>query len=311
MLKKEVHDNLRLLCKEYGGNVEFDYPLSGNSWIAIGGRASAWYVPSSLEELVEAKKLLDSSGTRIIVMGNGSNILIPDKGLDAAVINLSSDFFKKVIIQDKTVTAGGGTDLRSLISHCYECGLTGLEGLAGIPATVGGALKLNASYKIEINEPLLRVRVLDSEGKDRWMDKKDLKFGYRSSSFKKNDIILQAAFFLEKMAPVEARKIFRAFLAEKMEKQPLDKKSLGCVFRNPEQNSRTSGELIEKAGLKGLRCGGAKVSEKHANFIINEGEASFEDVISLMDEVKSGVLDKFSIELKPEIEVLNNNEKRH
>ena len=263
-----------------------------------------WYVPSSPEELQEAVGLLGDAGVRTIVIGRGSNVLIPDEGLEAVVINLSGDLFRQTVFEGTTVHVGAGANLGSFISDCCARGLTGLEGLAGIPATVGGALRINAACRTAISERLLRVLVLDAAGETKWIEKNDLRFGYRLTSFDRGWIILRAVFQLEEGLPADAQGKLKNYFIEKIKKQPLDKKSLGCVFKNPAHTEYAGGELIDKAGMKGYRRGAAQVSRKHANFIINTGGASFADVIGLMEDIRDKVREKFSIELEPEIEIL-------
>jgi UDP-N-acetylmuramate dehydrogenase len=229
---------------------------------------------------------------------------MPDDGLQAVIIDLGNRIFMRKEFKGKKILSGAGVKLRSLISDCCMRGLSGLEGLVGIPATVGGALVTNASYHAAISDCLESVRVLDERGEVKWTKKELLKFGYRSSSFRKGEIILEAIFSLKEDAPEKLKKRLKANFSEKMERQPLDKKTLGCVFKNPPEGEYTSGELIEMAGLKGASRGDAQVSEKHANFIINNGMATAHDVMMLIDEVKRKVREKFSIGLETEIEIL-------
>jgi len=304
MLSNKVRNFLTELCEKTGGHVAFDVPLNGRSTIAIGGTAAAWFVPSSPEALREAKIFLDDLGVRIIVIGNASNVLMPDEGLDAVVVSLSADFFKEKIFGKRMVSARAGVNLGDLISDCCARGLAGLEGLAGIPATIGGALVMNAGYRSLISDHLLSVRVLDGDGNFRWMDRKNIGFGYRVSSFDKSDIIVEAVFRLDEKPPDSLKEILKRYFSEKMARQPLEKKTLGSIFKNPPDTEFKSAELIDSADMKGSRRGGAEVSEKHANFIVNTGNASSRDVIGLIDEIRAVVREKFSVELEPEIEIL-------
>ncbi len=304
MLNRKVRDSLDRLCSGGGGTVMFDHPLHEHSTISIGGRASAWYMPASPEELREAVVLLADSGVRTIVVGRGSNVLIPDKGLDAVVINLSADLFREITFRGRAVTAGAGAGLGELISGACAHGLTGLEGLVGIPASVGGALSVNASYRTAISERLSRALFLSAAGETKWIEKENLEFGYRRSSFDRKGIILQAVFQLDEELPARAQERLKTYFAEKIKKQPLGERSLGCVFKNPGQRKYASGELIDRVGMKGYRRGAAQVSRKHANFIINTGGATSADVIGLMDDIRDKVRKKFLIELEPEIEIL-------
>lgn len=298
-----MRDKLREVCEADRGSIVFGEPLSKHSTISIGGKAEAWYVPLSLEGLRRTKTFLDRFGIKTVIMGCGSNVLIPDEGIDAVVVNLSSDAFKKIEREGNIVTVGAGADLGTLISDCCRYGLGGLEGLAGIPATVGGALATNASYRVAISEFLVKVLVLDAAGDIKWIEKKDLRFGYRFSSLAGRGIVVQAVFHLDEVPPDDLKTRLKDHFTERAERQPLDKRTLGCIFKNPERGGYTSGEMIDAAGMKGFRYGAAQVSEKHANFIVNTDGASSADVTGLMGEIKRKVREKFSVELEPEIEI--------
>jgi UDP-N-acetylmuramate dehydrogenase len=261
-----------------------------------------WFVPSCIESLREARLLLNAA--TIATIGNGSNVLFPDGGLEA-VINLNNGFFVKKEFEGRKVLAGAGVNLGGFISDCCQRGLSGLEGLVGIPATVGGALATNASYETAISDYLESIRVMDEKGDARWIKKNDLRFGYRSSSLKKNEVILEAVFTLTEMSPEGLKNRIRANFCGKKHRQPLNEKTLGCVFKNPEGSEYRAGELIEKAGMKGSRVGDAQVSQVHANFIVNSGNATASDVVALIEEVRQKVREKFSIELELEIEILD------
>lgn len=305
MLKSEVKRKLTKLCAKDGSTILFDHPFSGHSTISIGGKVGAWYAPESIEGLKEVRDFLDGKRVRTVVVGGGSNILMGDDGMDAVVISLSGDAFTNIVRQNNIVVAGSGVKLSKLISFCSKEGLSGLEGLVGIPATVGGALFMNASYREAISDHLFKVLILDSSGRLKLLESEDMEFSYRFSYFKKGDIVLQAFFSLRNMPPDMVRKRASEYLSEKKSKQPLDKKTLGCVFKNPKKGNLTSGEMIDKSGMKGLTRGGAKVSEKHANFIVNTGGATSGDVVDLMNEIKKKVKEKFSVDMEPEIEILD------
>jgi UDP-N-acetylmuramate dehydrogenase len=304
MFTKEMREKLQEICAGTGSRVAFDEDLFAHSTIAIGGKAAAWVMPVSLEGLRRVKLFLRDQGMPFFIIGNGSNVLIPDNGLEAVVINLNNGFFVRKEFEGRKVLAGCGVKLGDLISDCCLKGLSGLEGLAGIPATVGGALKTNASYHVAVSDCLESVRMLDEQGEVKWIKKESLRFGYRSSSFNKGQIILEAVFFLEKKLPEDLKRKLGINFSEKMERQPLDKKTLGCIFKNPPEGEYKSGQLIDMAGMKGACSGDAQVSEKHANFIINNGNATARDVMVLINDIRQKVREKFSIELETEIEIL-------
>ena len=300
-MNRELQKKLINLC---GGNVFFDHALSNRTSIGIGGKADAWINVVDLETLQKTFNFLKRAEVKIKVVGNASNILFQESGFEGVIIKLSGDFFNGFKIKDNVVTAGGGTSLGKLIIACCRSGLGGLEGTAGIPATIGGAVKMNASYKSAVSEKLLRVLILDKQGKYVWRGKDEIKFGYRSSSFGREEIITQAEFCLEKVPASDLNEKFSIFLRAKTERQPLTEKTSGCIFKNPEESVGSSGELIDRAGMKGARRGEAMVSKKHANFIVNTGGASSADVITLMEDIQKKVKGTFNINLEPEIEIL-------
>ena len=303
-MEEKTKQQLQKICKQNDSKILFDEPFAGHSTIGIGGNIAVWIEPSSMESLLEIKKVLDQEKVDIKPVGWGSNILVPDQGMNKAFVSFSSDSFIGINHEGQEVFVGAGASLGGLIAYCCSNGLGGLEGLTGIPASVGGALVMNASYKTSISEYLKKVLVLEEDGKTSWKEASDLNFGYRESSFKKNEIILQAVFCLEKKRPEDLKRAVSDFLREKRAKQPLDKKTLGCVFKNPEGAGLSSGELVEKCGFKGFERGAARFSEVHANFIENSGGAKSSDVLELMDLAKNKVFEDFSIKLEAEIEIL-------
>ncbi|MBU0570817.1 MAG: UDP-N-acetylmuramate dehydrogenase [Candidatus Omnitrophica bacterium] len=304
-MKEEIKDILSAQAERGGGSVLYDELLSRHSTIAIGGTAAVWYAPSCPEELSEISKSLREHGARVIAIGNGSNTLMPGEGLDAVMVSLAGDYFNHAAYDELgQVTVGAGKKLSSFISDCSSMGLSGMEGLAGIPGTVGGALFVNAGYKSVISDRLLRVKIIDVLGRIRKVEKDDIIFGYREASFDRNAIIIEAAFHLDKAPPGDIRKRMESFFLEKMRVQPLEQKTLGCVFKNPPAGGESGARLIEMAGMKKRRVGGAVVSEKHANFIVNDGGATSGDVKELIRVVRDGVKEKFGVELELEIEIL-------
>lgn len=304
MLTTETKQRLQALCAKYGGKVTFDSPLELCTTIGIGGTAEAWYEPFSPEELKEARMFLSDIGIRAMVVGKGSNILFPDGRLDGVLINLSAHYFCEKRFEGERLFAGGGAPLGSVVSECCKAGLGGLEGLVGIPGTVGGALRMNAGYKTCVSDCLEKVLVMDVAGDLKWYAAAELDFGYRSSSFDKEDIVIDAVFKLRPVPePVLMQSIKNDF-ADKMRKQPLDKRTLGSIFKNPPAGEYKSAQMIDMAGLKGRRIGGASVSEKHANFIENTGGAKASDVVELIHEIERAVRERFRVELETEIQIL-------
>ena len=287
------------------GSVVFNEPLDRHSTIGVGGTAAIWYKPASTEELSKVYRNLKKEGERVITIGRGSNTLMPDGIFDAVVIDLSDDRFMCIDFDGSRIKAAAGVKLSVLIAQCLKRGFAGMEGLVGIPGTVGGALFVNAAYRSRISDCLLTVDLLDDHGEIKQVKREDLVFGYRRSSFKENDIILDAVFGLKEMAPDILKRDIKSYFLEKIRTQPLGERTLGCIFKNPEGIGLTSAELIDQAGLKGRRSGDAVVSEKHANFIVNTGNATQKDVLDLMGMITSVVKKRFNVDLEPEIRIVD------
>lgn len=303
-MKDNIKKTLKKISAEYGGKIEFEYPLSECSTMKTGGTVFAVYMPENTEEIIEVSRFLDSVEMKTVVLGRGSNVLMPDGYLDKVFFILNRGDFRKIAFDGTKVVTGSGVWLEELIRRSSKHGFSGLEGLVGIPATVGGAVMMNAGYKDAISDNLIKINVLDSSYKRVEMEKKDIVFGYHCSSVDKDKIIVSAEFQLTECDEVDTRKKIEIYFSEKIKKQPLNKKTLGCIFKNPKEHRSSAGELIELAGMKNERRGDAVISDKHANFIVNVGSATSSDVLSLIDDVKVRVKKEFSVELEPEIEIL-------
>ena len=303
MLNNNAIEKLMNLSHVYGGKMVIDYPLKKHSSMKIGGNASVWYSPETIGEIKELKEISNKYGIEVVIMGAGSNVLVKDKGIDGIVLHLSGKEFRKIDIEDTKVTVGAGANLAEVISKCARHGLSGLEGLVGIPATVGGALFMNASYKSAISDYLSGVLLLNSDCNIGWVRRDDLSFGYRYSAFASGNVIIKAVFNLFKNDPAKIKDKIKKNLMEKKNSQPVNKRTLGCIFKNPLENSYSSGELLEKSGVKGLSVGDAQISKKHANFFINNGNARSDDVINLIQEAQKRVKEQFNVELEPEIRI--------
>ncbi|MBD3379892.1 MAG: UDP-N-acetylmuramate dehydrogenase, partial [Candidatus Omnitrophica bacterium] len=269
--------------------------------IGIGGAASVFYVPSSADELAELIKYVSGAGEKLYILGAGSNVLLPDEGIKGVVLSLGGAFRRWVFDSDM-VTAGASVFLQEFIGECSRKGLSGMEGLAGIPGTIGGAVAMNAGYRSVISDHLEEILLIDVSGKLRRVGKEEIEFGYRTSSILGNEIVLEASFCLERKTVREVGELVKKNLAEKAARQPLGSKTLGCVFKNPE-GGVSAGKLIEDAGMKGKRSGEAVVSPVHANFIENRGGASSSDFRRLIEAVKRAVRNRFGIDLEEEIEI--------
>lgn len=290
------------------GNIAFNEKLGRHTSFRIGGPAAIWAQPSDARELKKLVAFAEENRIPVFVMGGGTNVLASDRGFDGMVINLGSAGFKNIKITGTTVKVGAGYNVPALVRLCCEEGLSGLESLIGIPGTVGGAVFMNAGgwssplYK-NIGDYIKSVKVMDGKGKIKILKREELSFGYRSSNLS-GCIILEACLVLGKEDSFALKSRSSKFLKMKRDKQVLDAPSAGCVFKNPRDFQFTTGQMIDMLGLKGSSVGGARVSEKHANFIINDGKASCEDVLGLIEIIKKKVMDNYNIPLELEIKII-------
>ena len=284
----------------FRGNISISEPLARFTTFKIGGPADYYLEPKDREDLINLIKYLKEIKYPYLIIGNGSNVLISDEGIRGAAINLEFGF-TKIQINKNNVFAEAGIRLSKLVDVCIENSLVGMENLAGIPGTLGGAILMNAgAYGGEISNFIKTVEVVD-DVEIKFLTKEECGFTYRKSSLERK-IILSAEFELPFGDKAKARERRKELLIKRNQSQPVDVPNAGSIFKNPVGNY--AGRLIEQAGLKGLTIGGAKVSEKHANFIVNFNNASANDVIELMKVIQETVFNKFGILLEPEIKMI-------
>ena len=267
----------------------------------VGGEAICIVLPDDEIGLINLLELLREKNIKYKILGNGSNVIFNNSGFDGVIIKL--DNFNSLNIIKNKVIVGAGYKLNKLALRVSRLGFTGMEFATGIPGTVGGAVYMNAgAYKTDMGYVLNSIRVLTPDLEIKTMTNKELDFHYRTSFLQKNKdyICLEATISLIKGNLDEIMDIIEERKKRRIETQPLEYPSAGSVFRNPEGDF--AGRLIEELGYKGKSKGGAKVSEKHANFIINNGNATGEDIKSLINEIKDKVKEKYNIELKVEQE---------
>jgi len=285
------------------GDLRFNEPMSEHSSFRIGGVADALYVPSSVAELKKAFALALSLGIPVTILGQGSNLLVLDGGIRGLVIKLASNL-DWVEVRGTEVVAGCGVLLSTLAHQAAEASLTGLEFAAGIPGTLGGALTMNAgAYDGEMKDVVTSVLVLTAEGHEQLLTLDELSFGYRQSLLQKKKLIaLEATLALKSGSREQIYAKIEDLNRRRREKQPLTLPSAGSVFKRPP--GHFAGTLIEQAGLKGHRIGGAEVSTLHAGFIVNVGQATAKDVRALICHIQAVVKDKFNVWLEPEIRII-------
>ncbi len=280
---------------------KYDIPLKNYTSFKIGGVAEILAEPGNISELREVLRFCKDEKKKIFVLGNGSNVLINDDGIQGVVIRVGGGNFKKIKREGNHIYSQAGANLSHLIRKTASWGLGGLEVLVGIPGTVGGAVIMNAGGKYgTISDTLRCVTTMDFDGEIKNYNCEDIGFPYRGCNLKER-IIIEAEFILKKSKKEDVFERRDKMYKEKKERQPLHLRTMGCIFKNTEQYK--AAELIDKAGLKGLKVGGAIVSSLHANFVVNNGSASSEDMQNLINIVKEVVKKKFNVTLRPEIHV--------
>ena len=288
-------------------NILTDEPLSKHTGFRTGGAADFFVTVENYDTIKKIITLAISEKITYYIIGNGSNLLVSDNGFRGIMIRLSTlpePVFEDYGADAVKVTASAGCSLSKLANVCAARGLKGLEFAAGIPGTVGGAVVMNAgAYGGEIGDCIISAVIMDPEGNIRVYEKEELCMGYRTSILQeKEGIVLNASFVLREGNPDEIRRIISELAAKRREKQPLEYPSCGSTFKRPAGNF--AGKLIEEAGLKGFSIGDATVSEKHAGFVINKGEATSAEIYSLIMEVQKRVFENSGVMLEPEVKLL-------
>jgi UDP-N-acetylmuramate dehydrogenase len=277
---------------DFRENVKTDEPLAPLVWFRLGGRAAYFARPRQFDEMIALLKRCREAGVAFKILAGGSNLLVRDEGIDALVIHLESPFFSDVKVKDNVVEAGAAVPLTALISQSARAGLAGLEILTGIPGTVGGGA---------IGQFVRRATVLDPANLIQVRERDDLSFADRDSNLDE-PVILSAEFELEVEDPESVVRRMRRIWIIKKENQPYGHQLSGCIFRNPSPDV-AAGTLIDQAGLKGTRYGGAEVSDRHANFIVAHAGAKAADVLQLIDRIRQRVWQQFGYELELQIQV--------
>jgi UDP-N-acetylmuramate dehydrogenase len=279
-----------------------DIPLRDFTWYRLGGPARWLCEPRDERELAAAFARIHAARVPWRVLGGGANVIARDEGFDGAVIRLCGAEFERIEFSDDTVIAGAAADLPKLVRATLAQGLVGLEVLAGIPGTVGGAIRMNAGgHQGEIGQFVRQVRLVDSDGQLVTRSAATLGFSYRNANLQ-DGIVLDVTLALQRGDAEEALRRYRVIWNAKYESQPpLAARSSGCVFKNPPGQS--AGRLLDQAGLKGTRIGGAEISTRHANFIVADGGATSQDVLNLIQLAKERVRQTTGIELEPEVEI--------
>ena len=281
-----------------------DEPMAQHTSFRIGGSGAAMFFPKTTADTVALLRTLSKTGVRPLIIGNGSNLLVQDAPLDDIVIKTGGSLTGIALTGEGEIKAESGVLLSQTAVFALEHGLKGLEFAHGIPGTLGGAVVMNAgAYGGEIKDVVVETTSVTPDGEIVQTKGTALDFSYRHSRFSHTEeIILSSVIRLEKGNPEDIRGRMEELSKKRRESQPLNLPSAGSTFKRPPNGYAAA--LIEQAGLKGFAVGGAKVSEKHAGFVVNTGKATFSDVIAVMDHVQETVLRQFGIALEPEVKII-------
>ena len=282
---------------------QLNEPMSKHTTFKIGGEASLVVYPESREQISRLVKTARDENIRLLPMGNGSNMLVSDDGIDACVMILDDHYSEIKLIDEETIYADSGALLIRLCRFAYEHGLTGLEFAYGIPGSCGGGAFMNAgAYGGDMKDVLYRCDHIDKDGNEGFLENSDLKLSYRHSAYYENNCIITGLYLkLKKGSKDEIKAKMDDLMNRRKTKQPLEFASAGSTFKRPQ--GYFAGALIEQCGLKGKSVGDAQVSEKHAGFVINRGNATCKDVLELCDECAKTVFEKTGVKLEMEIRV--------
>lgn len=282
------------------GQVMENEPMSRHSSYGVGGPADAFITPKNVADLSQILKFASSKNMKTYFIGSGSNILVNDSGISGLVIS-PSKALTQLSFHNGTIFAESGVMLGRMVKETIKRQLTGFEGLAGVPGTLGGAIMMNAgAFGHEISNYLTSISLMDMTGEIHSYDRNDFSFSYRQSSIDQNSFIVNAKFELDMADPILIQEKKKKASALRRSSQPLKFRSAGSVFKNP-KSDLAAGYLIDQAGLKGYKVGDAEISQKHANFFVNHGNATASDIKTLIHMAQEKVYEKFEIKLELEI----------
>ena len=284
--------------------VRYDEPLKNHTTFKIGGNCIALIEPREVSDIVETIKICRENSIKFFVIGNGSNLLVPDEGYNGVIIKLKSEF-STIQVEGEYLIVNSGAKLSEVYTVAYENSLTGFEFASGIPGTIGGAIYMNAgAYGGEMKDIVESVQVLDLDNFElRELKNEELEFSYRKSIIqRRNYIVTTIKLKLQKGNKEKINAVYEDLRERRSSKQPLNFGSAGSTFKRPE--GHFASKLIEDAGLKGYHINDAWVSEKHSGFIVNKGNASFKEVMELIEYVQKVVFEKFGVKLETEVRIL-------
>lgn len=300
-MNRSLENRLKLIVGD--NNVRCDEPMSLHCTFRAGGTAKYYVIPDEYTKVRDVLRLCVEENIPYYIIGNGSNLLVQDDGFDGVIIEIDSSL-AEIEVKGNEIIAKAGAKLSRIAVMALNESLTGFEFAHGIPGNLGGAVTMNAgAYGGEMKDVLKWVKVLDNNGEMKTLKAEELELGYRTSIIvKEKMIVLEACIELHEGNRDEIEKNMKELMAKRKEKQPLEYPSAGSTFKRPE--GYFAGKLIQDAGLKGYRVGGAMVSEKHSGFVINYDNATATDIINLMKNVRKKVYEEFQVMLEPEVKIL-------
>ena len=299
-----MYNEIALFAEKCGATVIKDAPMKKYTSFKCGGNASVLVIPVCVDSLKKIIDFCNSQNTKPLIIGNGSNLLVTDNGINGVVIKIGSDISKIELLDETTIRCEAGASLKSLCMFALENSLSGLEFAYGIPGTLGGAVYMNAgAYGGEMKDVLVSTTHIDLDGNIGELFQEDLNLRYRGSAYTDNNYtIVSAVMKLKKADKKDIKEAMDDKLQKRKEKQPLEYGSAGSTFKRP--TGYFAGALIEQSGLKGYTVGGAQVSEKHAGFVINKNNATATDVINLIRDVQKIVFEKHGVMLETEVKII-------
>lgn len=299
-----MYNEITLFAKNLGAEVIHNAPMKKYTSFKCGGNARVLIIPESVDSLQKILDFCYFKNVRPLVIGNGSNLLVTDKGIENVVIKIGSKISRIELLDDDTIYCEAGASLKSLCMFALENSLSGFEFAYGIPGTLGGAVYMNAgAYGGEMKDVLYSCNHIDEKGNLNELSQNELNLRYRGSAYTDNGYtIVSAVMKLKKANKAEIKNAMDDKLQRRKDKQPLEYPSAGSTFKRPE--GYFAGALIEDCGLKGYTVGGAQVSEKHAGFVINKDNATATDVINLIKDVQKIVYEKHGVKLETEVKII-------
>ncbi len=298
-------DIVKKALSELGCEYDENISMATRTSFKTGGNAEFMVYPDNIEQLSSVLRVCKNNSVKTYIIGNGSNILVSDNGLSGVVVRLSNNLSDIVLRDETTIEVESGASLKKLCLFALENGLSGLEFAYGIPGTAGGAAYMNAgAYGGEMKDVLFKCEHIDSDGNKGFFENEDLKLGYRHSVYSDSSFVITKLYLkMKKGDPEEIKALMNLNMEKRKAKQPLEYPSAGSTFKRPE--GYFAGALIEECGLKGFSVGGAQVSEKHAGFVINKGEATTGDILELINHIQKVVLEQKGVKLETEVKYLD------